>query len=156
MSTPTAPFTIGQAASQAGVSSKMVRHYEALGLLPPVARTEAGYRLYTERDVHVLRFIRRARDLGFGMAEIARLLALWHDRQRASADVRRIAQQHVADLDRRLTELQAMRDTLQHLVACCQGNNRPDCPILDQLDSHVAGLAGLPTHPGPLMKARRR
>lgn len=156
MSALVAPFTIGQAASQAGVSAKMVRHYEALGLLPPVARTEAGYRLYTERDVHVLRFIRRARDLGFGMAEIAQLLALWHDRQRASADVRRIAQQHVADLDRRLAELQAMRDTLQHLVGCCHGNDRPDCPILDQLDSPAAGLANLPTHPGPLQKARRR
>lgn len=136
-----APFTIGQAASQAGVSAKMVRHYEALGLLPPVARTEAGYRLYAERDVHVLRFIRRARDLGFGMAEIAQLLALWHDRQRASADVRRIAQQHVADLDRRLAELQAMRDTLQHLVAGCRGNDRPDCPILDRLERPSCGPA---------------
>ncbi len=136
-----APFTIGQAASQAGVSAKMVRHYEALGLLPPVARTEAGYRLYAERDVHVLRFIRRARDLGFGMAEIAQLLALWHDRQRASADVRRIAQQHVADLDRRLAELQAMRDTLQHLVAGCRGNDRPDCPILDRLERPSSGPA---------------
>lgn len=136
-----APFTIGQAASQAGVSAKMVRHYEALGLLPAVARTEAGYRLYAERDVHVLRFIRRARDLGFGMAEIAQLLALWHDRQRASADVRRIAQQHVADLDRRLAELQAMRDTLQHLVAGCRGNDRPDCPILDRLERPSCGPA---------------
>ncbi len=118
----------------------MVRHYEALGLLPSVARTEAGYRQYTGRDVHVLRFIRRARDLGFGMAEIARLLELWHDRSRASADVRQIAQSHVEDIDRRLAELQTMRDALQHLVACCQGNERPDCPILE-------GLATAPAPP---------
>lgn len=137
----TALLTIGQAAAAAGVSAKMARHYEALGLLPPVPRTDAGYRLYSARDVHVLHFIRRARDLGFGMAEIAQLLALWHDRSRASADVRRIAQSHLADLDRRLAELQSMRNTLQHLVIGCRGNDRPDCPILDQLEHTTSGTS---------------
>ena len=111
----------------------MVRHYEALGLLPAVARTDAGYRMYTTREVHTLRFIRRARDLGFSMAEIAELLKLWQNRRRASADVKRIAMAHVADLDRRLAELTAMRRTLETLAACCHGDDRPDCPILDEL-----------------------
>ena len=166
MTTPamdnTTPLTIGQAAAQAGVSAKMVRHYETLGLLPPVARTEAGYRLYTAREVHALRFIRRARDLGFGMAEISRLLALWHDQSRASADVRKIAQSHVAHMDRRLLELQAMRDTLQHLVTCCRGDGRPDCPILDDLDlapankAAASSQAGQKPQPFKGLRAKRR
>ena len=127
------PFAIGEAAARSGVSVKMVRHYEALGLLPAVARTDAGYRMYTTREVHTLRFIRRARDLGFSMAEIAELLKLWQNRRRASADVKRIAMAHVADLDRRLAELTAMRRTLETLAACCHGDGRPDCPILDEL-----------------------
>jgi MerR family copper efflux transcriptional regulator len=127
------PFAIGEAAARSGVSVKMVRHYEALGLLPAVARTDAGYRMYTTREVHTLRFIRRARDLGFSMAEIAELLKLWQNRRRASADVKRIAMAHVADLDRRLAELTAMRRTLETLAACCHGDDRPDCPILDEL-----------------------
>jgi MerR family copper efflux transcriptional regulator len=138
MSTTTAshgPFNIGQAAAQSGVSAKMVRHYEALGLLPAVHRTEAGYRQYGEKQIHTLRFIRRARDLGFSMAEIAELLKLWQNQGRASADVKRIAQAHVADLERRIAGMQAMRQTLAQLADCCQGNERPDCPIL-------SGLAG--------------
>ena len=127
------PFAIGEAAARSGVSVKMVRHYEALGLLPAVARTDAGYRMYATREVHTLRFIRRARDLGFSMAEIAELLKLWQNRRRASADVKRIAMAHVADLDRRLAELTAMRRTLETLAACCHGDDRPDCPILDEL-----------------------
>ena len=127
------PFAIGEAAARSGVSVKMVRHYEALGLLPAVARTEAGYRLYTAREVHTLRFIRRARDLGFSMAEIAELLKLWQNRRRASADVKRIALAHVADLERRLAEMTAMKRTLASLAACCHGDARPDCPILDEL-----------------------
>ncbi|AEG93991.1 Cu(I)-responsive transcriptional regulator [Ramlibacter tataouinensis] len=129
-----AHFNIGQAARRSGVSAKMVRHYESLGLLPAVQRTDAGYRQYTEREVHTLRFIRRARDLGFSMAEIADLLKLWQNRRRSSADVRRIASRHVQDLDRRIAEMQAVRATLQHLVHCCQGDQRPDCPILDELE----------------------
>ena len=129
----TGPFNIGQAAAQSGVSAKMVRHYEALGLLPAVPRTDAGYRQYGEKEVHTLRFIHRGRTLGFSMAEIAELLKLWQNKQRASADVKRIAQVHVADLERRIAEMQAMRQTLAQLADCCQGNNRPDCPILKEL-----------------------
>lgn len=129
------PFNIGQAASQSGVSAKMIRHYETLGLLPAVARTDAGYRQYGEAQIHTLRFIRRARLLGFSMVEIAELLKLWQNQGRASADVKRIALAHVADLERRIAEMQAMRQTLQELAQCCQGNQRPDCPIL-------SGLAG--------------
>lgn len=126
-------WRIGEVAAQAGVTTKTVRHYEALGLLPKATRTQAGYRLYGETDLHTLRFIRRARSLGFGMAEIARLLALWQDRSRASADVRRIAQAHVVDLERRLAEMAAMKRTLETLVACCRGGSAPECPILDEL-----------------------
>ena len=127
------PFNIGQAAKQSGVSAKMVRHYESLGLLPPVHRTDAGYRQYGDKQIHTLRFIRRARALGFSMLEIAELLKLWQNQQRASADVKRIAQVHVADLERRIAEMQAMRQTLAQLADCCQGNERPDCPILSGL-----------------------
>lgn len=138
MTTPvidSGPFNIGQAASQSGVSAKMVRHYEALGLLPAVHRTDAGYRQYGDKQIHTLRFIRRARDLGFSMAEIAELLKLWQNQDRASADVKRIAQAHVADLARRIAEMEVMRQTLAQLADCCSGDDRPDCPIL-------SGLAG--------------
>lgn len=126
-------MNIGQAARLSGVSAKMVRHYESLGLLPQVARTEAGYRQYGPAEVHTLRFIRRGRELGFSMAEIGDLLRLWQNRQRASADVKRIALAHVADLDRRIAEMTSMRRTLEALVHGCQGDGRPDCPILDEL-----------------------
>ena len=126
-------LNIGQAAARSGVSAKMVRHYEALGLLPRVARTEAGYRQYGEAEVHTLRFIRRARDLGFSMIEIGALLKLWQNRRRTSADVRNIAQRHVKDLERRIADMDAMKRTLQHLVHCCRGDERPECPILDEL-----------------------
>ena len=128
-----APVAIGVAAQRAGVSARMVRHYEALGLLPGVARTDSGYRQYTAADVHTLQFIRRARDLGFSMDEIAELLALWRNRRRSSASVKRIAQAHIEDLDQRIAAMQAMQRSLQALVACCQGDDRPDCPILDDL-----------------------
>ena len=126
-------FNIGQAAQRAKVSAKMVRHYEALGLLPEVVRTDAGYRQYTEKEVHTLRFIKRARDLGFSMPEISELLKLWQNKRRSSESVKRIASVHVADLDQRIAELSAMKRTLQTLVDCCHGDHRPDCPILDQL-----------------------
>ena len=131
-----APVAIGAAARASGVSAKMVRHYESLGLLGAVARTDAGYRQYTPADVHTLRFIKRARDLGFSMAEIAELVSLWHDRQRASADVKRIAQTHVAELEKRIQAMQDMRRTLQNLLQHCHGDERPDCPILDDLAGH--------------------
>jgi len=111
----------------------MVRHYESLGLLPAIARTEAGYRQYTSKDVHTLRFIKRARSLGFSMPEIAELLALWHNKRRSSASVKRIAAAHVDDLAQRIAELAAMQRTLQKLVDCCHGDQRPDCPILEEL-----------------------
>ena len=127
------PINIGQAARASGVSAKMVRHYESLGLLGAVARTDSGYRQYRAADVHTLRFIKRARDLGFSMAEIAELVSLWHDQGRASASVKQIAQAHVADLENRIQAMQAMRRTLQNLLQHCHGDARPDCPILDDL-----------------------
>ncbi len=127
------PVAIGQAAERAGVSARMLRHYESLGLLAGVARTDSGYRQYTEADVHTLRFIRRARDLGFSMDEIAQLLGLWQDKARASAQVKQIAQRHIQSLAERIAAMQAMQRTLQSLVHCCHGDQRPDCPILDDL-----------------------
>ena len=129
------PVSIGVAAQRAGVSPRMLRHYEALGLLPPVARTDSGYRQYAEADVHALRFIRRARDLGFSIAEIATLLGLWQDKARASSQVKSIAQAHIDDLNQRIADMQAMQRSLQSLVQCCHGDDRPDCPILDNLAS---------------------
>lgn len=129
---------IGAAAQASGVSARMVRHYESLGLLPRVERTDSGYRQYTDADVHTLRFIKRARDLGFSMDEIAELVGLWHDRGRASASVKRIAQQHLDDLARRIADMQAMERTLAQLVHCCHGDARPDCPILEDLAGSAA------------------
>ena len=124
-------LNISEAAHESGVSAKMIRHYESLGLLKQAKRTVAGYRIYEPEDVHVLRFIRRARDLGFSIKDVERLLGLWGNRRRASADVRRVAALHLAELDRKITELQAMRRALEHLVRHCHGDHRPDCPILD-------------------------
>ncbi len=124
-------FNIGPAAARSGVSAKMVRHYESLGLLATIARTDSGYRQYGEREVHTLRFIRRARDLGFSMGQIAELLKLWQNRRRSSEDVRRIALRHVSDLERRLNEMAAMKQTLEQLAKSCHGDRRPDCPIID-------------------------
>lgn len=127
-------MNIGDAAAASGVSAKMIRYYEQAGLIPPAARSASGYRLYNAADVHRLRFIRRARDLGFSVAEISQLLDLWHDRSRRSADVKRLAQAHIADLEGRIACLQQMADTLQHLADCCAGDHRPDCPILAGLE----------------------
>lgn len=127
-------FNIGEAASRSGVSAKMVRHYESLGLLPSVDRSDSGYRKYTEREVHTLRFIKRARDLGFTMGEIAELLKLWQNRRRSSAEVRRIASRHVAELNERIAQMEEMRRTLEHLIECCRGDHRPQCPILEELE----------------------
>ena len=126
-------MNIGAAAKQSAVSAKMIRHYETLGLFPAVPRTEAGYRQYDAATVHTLRFIRRARDLGFATGEIENLLALWRNRKRASGQVKRIALDHAADLQRRIEAMQAMQRTLEHLAHCCAGDARPDCPILDDL-----------------------
>ncbi len=127
------PVNIGAAAALSGVSAKMLRHYESLGLLGAVHRSDSGYRQYTEVEVHTLRFIKRSRDLGFSMAEIAELVDLWRNRSRASAQVKRIAQQHVDELGARIEAMQAMQRSLQMLLHHCHGDGRPDCPILDDL-----------------------
>ncbi len=128
-----APVNIGSAAEQCGVSAKMIRYYESLGLLGKVRRTDSGYRQYSQAEVHVLRFIKRARDLGFSMAEIAELVSLWNNRRRTSASVKRIAQKHADELAQRVAALQEMQRTLSHLIHGCHGDSRPDCPILDEL-----------------------
>lgn len=127
-------MNIGEAAKATGVSAKMIRYYEEIGLIPPVARTSAGYRAYSESDLHRLNFVRRARDLGFSVKEIGDLLSLWSDRSRHSADVKRIAQAHIGDLQKKIAELREMADSLQTLVDCCAGDDRPDCPILEGLE----------------------
>jgi Cu(I)-responsive transcriptional regulator len=126
-------FNIGEAAKASGVTAKMVRHYESIGLLPPARRTEAGYRLYGDDDVRMLQFIHRGRALGFSLDQIADLLALWRDKHRASADVRRLALAHIEELDRKIAELEAMKRTLATLASSCHGDARSDCPILDDL-----------------------
>ncbi|TJV02045.1 MAG: Cu(I)-responsive transcriptional regulator [Mesorhizobium sp.] len=133
-------MNIGEAAAASGVSAKMIRYYESIDLMPNVARTDAGYRVYSDSDIHALRFIRRARDLGFSVNQMANLLALWGDRSRTSADVKRIALEHVAELERKMRELRDMSKTLRHLAEHCQGDDRPHCPIIEDLSSgHDAG-----------------
>jgi Cu(I)-responsive transcriptional regulator len=124
---------IGQAAAAAGISERMIRHYEKVGLVPAAVRRDSGYRDYDERDVHTLRFIGRARDLGFALEEIRTLLALWNDRERSSADVKSLALARAAELKRKARELDAMRRTLERLAESCHGDERPDCPIIDDL-----------------------
>src|SRR5690606_27741425 len=126
-------YNIGEAARRSGVSAKMIRHYESLRLLREPKRTASGYRVYDDTDVHTLRFIRRARDLGFSMKEVGRLLTLWQDRNRASAEVREVARAHITELDRKIAEMEGMRRTLETLVKHCHGDSRPECPILDDL-----------------------
>lgn len=126
-------MNIGQAAAASGVSAKMIRYYESIGLIKESRRTDAGYRIYGDSDLHTLRFIKRARSLGFSLEQIADLLSLWQDPERASADVKAIAEAHVAELELRIVELTEMRNTLRHLAHACAGDNRPDCPILQGL-----------------------
>lgn len=127
-------MNIGQAANATGVNAKMIRYYESIGLIKESARTESGYRVYGPKDLHTLRFVKRARTLGFSLEQIRDLLSLWEDPTRASKDVKAVAKAHVADLDRRIAELTEMRDTLTHLVKNCAGDHRPDCPILVGLE----------------------
>lgn len=126
-------FEIGAAAEASGVSVKMIRHYEKIGLIPPPQRTRANYRVYSDADVHTLRFIRSARDLGFTIRQIDTLLGLWRDRERASADVKALALRHVEEIEARIADLTRMRDTLVDLARRCHGDQRPDCPILAKL-----------------------
>lgn len=127
------PVNIGTAARLSGISSKMLRHYEAQGMLGEVARTDSNYRQYSLADVHTLRFIRRARDMGFSLEAVSELVSLWHNRRRSSAHVKRIAQRHHEELGQRIAALQAMQRSLDGLLCHCPGNERPDCPILDDL-----------------------
>nr|WP_197065241.1 Cu(I)-responsive transcriptional regulator [Massilia sp. 9096] len=132
----TATLNIGEAAKASGVTAKMIRHYESIGLLPAARRSDAGYRMYGDQDVRVLQFIHRSRALGFSLEQIANLLALWQDKARASADVRRLARQHIDELDRKIAELESMKRTLASLADSCHGDGRSDCPILDDLAAH--------------------
>jgi MerR family transcriptional regulator, copper efflux regulator len=136
-------MNIGQAAKASGVAAKMIRYYESTGLIPPAARTGSGYRHYADADVHTLRFIRRARNLGFSVPQIADLLALWRDRSRASAAVKEVALEHIAALEAKIAELEAMKQTLAHLAAHCHGDGRPDCPIIDDLAAATAPPASV-------------
>lgn len=128
-----AKLTIGEAARQSGVSAKMIRHYEAIGLIERALRTDSGYRLYCIEDVHSLHFVHRARSLGFSLEDIRELLALWRNRRRSSAQVKSLAQSHMTRLQKKIDEMQAMVRALAHLARHCHGDDRPDCPILDDL-----------------------
>jgi MerR family copper efflux transcriptional regulator len=126
-------MNIGQAAEAAGVNAKMIRYYESIGLISAASRTDSGYRQYQDKDILTLRFIRRSRDLGFSIARIRTLLSLWEDRGRKSSDVKKLAGQYIAELDRDIKKLQSIRDQLRHLADCCHGDQRPDCPIIEDL-----------------------
>jgi Cu(I)-responsive transcriptional regulator len=129
---------IGQASKASGISAKMIRYYETIGLVPRAGRTDGGYRAYGETDIHRLRFIRRARDLGFSFERVRELLKLWSDQWRSSANVKALAQAHIAELELRANELKEMIGTLKHLVYTCEGDHRPDCPIIDELEAGAA------------------
>lgn len=126
-------MNIGEAARASGVNAKMIRYYESTGLVPVAQRSENGYRVYSEPDVHTLRFIKRARDLGFSVAQIEQLVQLWQDQDRSSAEVKRVALEHIRELQQKITELEAMKRTLVHLAEHCHGDHRPECPIIDDL-----------------------
>lgn len=126
-------MNIGQAAKASGLPAKTIRYYESIGLIPAAGRSDGNYRVYSGADIHTLRFIRRARSLGFSVDRVQQLLGLWRDRSRSSAEVKAVAVAHVAELEAKIEELRAMRDTLRHLAEHCHGDHRPDCPILDEL-----------------------
>ena len=128
-------MNIGQASKASSVTAKMIRYYESIGLVPKASRTEGGYRDYASQDIHRLRFIRRARDLGFSIDQVRELLKLWSDQRRSSANVRAVALEHITELEIRATQLKDMIKTLKHLVAACEGNDRPDCPIIEELEA---------------------
>jgi len=140
-------MNIGQAAKASNVTAKMIRYYESIGLITAPIRTQANYRVYANDDVHALRFVKRARNLGFSIEEVRELLALWRDKSRASADVKSVAMKHVQDLETKISELQAMARTLSHLARTCHGDGRPDCPILADLADPAAALAPAPGKP---------
>ena len=127
-------MNIGEVAKRSDVNSKMIRRYEELGIIPKAGRSISGYRQYSENDVHVLRFVKRARELGFTMKDIKQLLSLWKNKSRPSLQVKNIATKHIIELENKLAEIQSMLTTLKHLAKHCHGDQRPDCPILDELD----------------------
>lgn len=127
-------MNIGEAAASSGISAKAIRYYESAGLIAPAGRSESGYRMYGEDDTRLLRFIRRARDLGFSLERTRQLLGLWQDKQRTAADVKRLALAHISEIDVKIAMLTTMRDTVQELAAACDGDHRPDCPILRDLE----------------------
>jgi Cu(I)-responsive transcriptional regulator len=135
-------MSIGEAATASGVTAKMIRHYEDMRLIPEASRTLAGYRMYSDKDVHILRFIRRARGLGFSIKQIADLLGLWWDQSRSSAKVKALALEHIAELERKIAEMQTMKTELERLANCCHGDHRPECPILEQLAGDSQADAG--------------
>lgn len=126
-------MNIGEAAKVSGVNAKLIRHYESIGIIPKASRSDAGYRVYSDADVNILAFVKRARGLGFSMKEIKKLVSLWRNRSRASADVKALALEHVKDMEQKVEELQSMIKTLRHLARNCHGDHRPDCPIIDGL-----------------------
>lgn len=152
------PMNIGEAAQAAGISAKMIRHYEQIGLVASAARTEAGYRQYSERDVAILRFIRQSRRLGFSMAQIADLLGLWHNDRRSSREVKALAQSHLAELEEKMHEMAAMQQALQKLVHACHGDDDPQCAILDELavdGTEAPQAAQAAHHPAPRAGGKR-
>lgn len=132
-------ITIGQAAEKTGLSPKMIRYYEQKQIFKPKGRSTAGYRLYGEGDIHSLNFIRSARDLGFSLKQIAALTDLWHNQKRSSAEVKKMALEHIKDLEQKAATLHQMAETLRNLAACCHGDDRPECPILDGIEAHLPG-----------------
>lgn len=130
-------MNIGQAADRSGVPAKTIRYYESIGLIPEAGRTASGYRAYGRKDVETLRFVQRARSLGFSVRDVGNLLALWRDRSRASAEVKRVAMDHIGEIERKIAELEAMRRTLLELTQRCHGDDRPDCPILEELAAEM-------------------
>ena len=144
-------MNIGNAAELSGISAKMIRYYESVGLLKSARRTASGYRDYDDQDVAILKFVQRARALGFLVKDIGDLLALWQRRSRSSANVKSIAAHHIEDIDRRIAELQTIKATLSRLVDCCHGDERPECPILDDLASGSVA----PAEPAPALSRAR-
>lgn len=129
-------MNIGEAAKISGVNAKLIRHYESIGIIPKASRSDAGYRTYTETDVHILSFVKRSRNLGFSMKEIKKLVSLWRNKSRASSEVKNLANKHIEEMEQKILELQSMVKTLKHLSKTCHGDGRPDCPILNDLASH--------------------
>jgi Cu(I)-responsive transcriptional regulator len=149
-------MNIGEAAQATGVSAKMIRHYESVGLLPAPPRTDAGYRRYGDTALASLRFIRHARDLGFSIEQIRALLGLWQNRRRSSRQVKALAESHIAELEAKLRDLQVMKATLEHLVHCCHGDDRPECPIIETLESDTTPVEARPRDATAGLHGRRR